>query len=199
MGRIKRFFLGQPGWSDYLFRAPPRQPDARAVYLAGASLVTALQGGGFIWGIPPSAWLFLVLGETFVIIWGWIWMIIGVLGLGVAFTGHKHPDWDRLAAFAVMMLWWVWGFIYLFSALLAPDAERRTTDLIIGLRYILTGIVLSAGVIQGLRKTHEIWLRERAEDRVRELEKTVLDFAAENARLRLQVGHREPEMDSDDT
>ncbi len=193
MGRVRRFLLGQPGWSDYLFRTPPDQPDARTVYLAGAGLITGLQGAGYIWGIPPGAYLFTLLGPVFIVFWGWVWIAVGIAAAVVAFTGHRHPDWDRLAAFAVMMLWWIWGFIYLFSALLASDDGRQNTDLLIGLRFILTGIVLSAGVVQGLRKTHEIWLRERAEERVRELEKTVLDFAAENESLRLRVEHREPE------
>jgi hypothetical protein len=193
VGRIKNFIFGEPGWSNYLFRSPPDQPDARTVYLAGVGLTTALQGSSYVWGIGPTAWLFLELGPIFIMFWGWIWMIVGLTAVGVAFTGHRHPDWDRLAAFAVMMLWWVWGLIYLFSALFAPDDDRQTADLLIGLRLILTGLVLSAGVVQGLRKTHEIWLRERAEDRVRELEQGLLMMAAENEALRLQCEHREPE------
>jgi hypothetical protein len=193
VGRVKTFLFGQPGWSDYLFRTPPAQPDARTVYLAGAGLITALQGGSYLWGVPPGAYLFSILGSIFITFWGWMWIFIGLSAVGVALTGHRHPDWDRLAAFAVMMLWWVWGFIYLLSAIIAADTDRQTTDLLIGLRLILTGLVLSAGVVQGLRKTHEIWLRERAESRVRELEATVLAFAAENESLRLRCEHRESE------
>lgn len=163
------------------------------MYLAGAGLITALQGATYIWGVPPAAYVFVQLGPVFLTIWGVVWFLVGLSATTVAFTGHRHPDWDRLAAFAVMMLWWISGFLYLLSAVLASDSGRQGSDLLIGLRFILTGIVLSAGVVQGLRKTHEIWLRQRAEERVRELEGTVLEIAAENASLRLRVEHREAE------
>jgi hypothetical protein len=196
MGRIRRFIFGQPGWSDYLFQIPPKQPDARAVYLAGTGLITAIRGAQTVWGQPPQAWLFVELGSVFVLFWGWVWIAVGVITLLVAATGHRHPDWDRLSAFSMLMLWFVWGLIYLVSAWLAPTSDRRLIDLYAGLGLIFTGIILSAGVIQGLRKTHEIYLREQSEKARRDLEVTLIEVTKENERLRLDCEHlRRPEVE----
>lgn len=196
MGRIRRFVFGQPGWSDYLFQAPPRHPDARAVYLGGAGIITALRGGQIIWGNPPQAWVFLELGPVFVDFWGVIWIVVGVAALLVAATGHRHPDWDRLSAFGMLMLWFVWGTLYLLSSALAPDSERRLQDLYLGLGLIGTGIILSAGVIQGIRKTQEIFLRKASEARRSELEVALVRLTEENERLRLDCDKlRRPEIE----
>lgn len=185
-GRFRRFIYGEPGWSDYLFRTPPKQPDARAVYLGGAGLITAFRGGQTIWGLPPSAYVFQALGDVFITFWGAMWIIVGLVVFVVSLTGHKHPDWDRLSAFAMLMLWWVWGLLYLISVPLDPTGDRWATDLTIGFGLIITGFVLAAGVVQGLRKTHEIFLRETAQHRVAELEQDFLTIAAENERLQLE-------------
>lgn len=191
MNRFREFVFGEPGWSDYLFRKPPKQPDARTVYLGGVGLITALRGAQTLWGQPPAAYLFTALGNVFVAFWGWVWLLIGVATFVVSLSGHKHPDWDRLAAFTIMSLWFTWGAIYLVSSFLAPDDDRRTTDLIAGLVLIGTGIVLAAGVVQGLRKSQEIWLRQRTEETVRELGQGLLKMAKENEELRAALGQHD--------
>lgn len=188
MGNIRRFIFGQPGWSDYLFRQPPGIPDARMVYLGGAGIITAFRGIQTIWGTAPVGYMWGVLGNTFITFWGWTWIVVGVTVVGVSLTGHRHPDWDRLSAFAMLMLWWVWGFIYLGSAIFDPTGDRRALDFSLAIGLIFTGVVLSAGVIQGLRKTHEIWLRQQAEARIRQLESAILLIAEENNTLRSENG-----------
>lgn len=185
--KIRRFILGQPGWAEYLFPPPPRMPDARSVYLGGVGVITMLRGIYNIWGPIPTGWLFQDLGYGFIAFWGGVWMTVGACGIAVAATGHRHAEWDRLAAFALLALWWGWGLIYIISGLFSPDPDRRWLDVLIGVIFIFTGIVLSAGIVQGLRKTHEIFLREQVQKRVAELESAILVIAEENERLRLQT------------
>lgn len=168
---------------DLFFRVPPRHPDARDIYLFGIGFITAMRGLNTLYGPQPSARLFIELGPTFVIIWSYIWMAVGTVACCIAFTRHKWPEVDRAAGFAVMMVWWVWGLLYLASAMFWTDAFRAF-DLFNGLVLIFTGMVMSAGVILGIRKTQEIELRRLTTIRVHELETTLEDVAGENARLR---------------
>jgi uncharacterized membrane protein HdeD (DUF308 family) len=158
------------------------------VYLGGAGVITAFRGIQVIWGTPPTGYIFFILGDFFVTFWGWTWIVVGTLVVITSLTGHRHPDWDRLAAFSMLMLWWVWGFIYLASAIFDPIGDRRALDISLAIGLIFTGIVLSAGVIQGLRKTHEIWIRQQAEARIVELEDAILKITEENQLLRGEHG-----------
>jgi MFS family permease len=186
--KLKQFVSGQPGWSDYMFRAPPKQPDARMVFLGGSGLITGLRGALAVWGPAPNGYLFDVLGRGFVVFWGSAWLLVGIICMAVAATGHRYPEWDRVAAFLLMTMWWLWGVIYLVSAIW-PDSQdgRRGTDLLLGGVFIVTGSVLSAGVILSLRKTQEIQLREVAVSRIRQLEDDMVALAGENARLQHEL------------
>lgn len=186
--RIVRFLTGEPNWADYLFRAPPRQPDARMVYIGGCGIITMIRGLFYIFGDPPTAALFENLGRGFVLFWSIMWVATGVAVIVVAGTGHRWPHADRFAAFIMLMLWWVWGALFLLSGLLFAGEGRAARDIYSGLGLLVTGVVIAAGVIQGLRKTQEIQLREIAVRRIRELEEALVKIAAENEALRKEGG-----------
>lgn len=188
VGRFTRWLVGNQDWSEYVFRTPPKHPDARDIYLGGCGLITMVRGLFYLYGTPPQAALFTALGDGFVVAWSWIWIWVGIAVLAVTFTKHKWPEADRLAAFAVMMVWWVWGFIYLISGMLFYDSGRSVTDLLNALILFITGVVLSAGVIQGVRKTQEIALREVAVKRIRQMELEQAELIGENERLRKKCG-----------
>ena len=168
-----------------VFRSPPDHPDARDVYLGGCGLITAFRGIYYL-TTPPNAALFDLAGPVFNSVWAWFWLLGGLFVFGVACTGHKWEELDRYGAFALLMLWWLWGLLYLISATL--DSGQRTADLVAGLLAMITGLVLTAGVITGIRKTQEIRLRQVAVGRIRELERIARDLTAENERLRLDLG-----------
>lgn len=185
---IKQFVSGQPGWSDYLFRSPPQHPDARMVFLGGAGIITALRGALVAFGPQPVGYLFDVLGHGFVLFWGVAWILVGFICLITAATGHRYPDWDRIAAFLLMTMWWLWGAVYIVSAFWpGATGDRRGADLLLGGVFVLTGSVLSAGVILSLRKTQEIQLRQIAVNRIRQLEDDMRTLAAENALLQHEL------------
>ena len=168
--------------SNLFFRTPPRHPDARDVYLGGCGLITSIRGLFYLVEDPQAA-LFTIAGQAFILTWAWIWVLGGLFVLGVAFTGHKWPELDRYAAFSLMMIWWVWGFMYLVSVTI--DSGRRLADAYAGGISVITGLVLTAGVIVSIRKTQEIELRQIAVGRIRELEVQARELAEDNERLRL--------------
>lgn len=174
-------------WRDLFFRSPPKHPDARDVYLFGIGTITAFRGINTLTGPPPTGQLFIALGPTFVAIWGWFWILVGGGAALISATGHRWPEVDRAAGFAVMMIWWMWGLLYLLSAALWTD-QFRIFDVLNGCVLILTGVAMSAGVVLGIRKTQEIGLRGIATQRIRELEQVLDELAAENERLRKSVG-----------
>jgi hypothetical protein len=165
-----------------IFRSPPHHPDARDVYLGGCGVITFVRGLLYLVNAPQGA-VFHQVGELFIDVWSWIWVIGGAFTVLVACTGHKWPELDRYAAFLLMMIWWVWGGLYLLSATI--DSDRRSADFYSGLTLIFTGIVLSAGVILAIRKTQEISLRMVAVGRIRELEAINEALVEENERLRI--------------
>lgn len=189
-GRISRFINGESGWTDLIFRTPPNHPDARDIYLGGAGILTGVRGIFYLEGTPPQAELFKLLGPIFTITWSWIWVVAGFAVAGVTFTKHRWPEWDRMAGFALMMIWWVWGFLYLASGLFfGDDPDRRAVDLLQGLVLILTGIVLTAGVVVGIRKTQEMHLRLLAQEENSRLKLALAEITGENQRLRKEAGH----------
>lgn len=175
-----------------VFRSPPHHPDARDVYLGGCGVITFVRGLLYLVNAPQGA-VFHQIGELFIDVWSWIWVGGGIFTVFVAFTGHKWPELDRFAAFLLMMIWWVWGGLYLLSATI--DSDRRTTDLYAGLTLVFTGIVLSAGVILAIRKTQEIMLRQVAVQRIRELEEINGALVEENERLRISCDRGEEGTD----
>ena len=186
---LRQFVAGSPGWSDYLFQAPPKRPDARMVFLGGAGAITALRGALTVFGpIPPQAYLFTVLGDVFVGFWGVAWMIVGLGCVTIAALGHRYPEWDRFSAFLLMTMWWLWGAIYLVSAIwpTSPD-NRRLADLLNGGVLVITGAVLSSGVVLYLRKTQEIQLRSIALSRIRQLEADLRDLTTAKTHLELEL------------
>ncbi len=183
--RITRFFIGdEGGWADLFFRVPPKHPDARDIFLGGAGLITGVRGALYLVSQPPQGELFKILGPVFVGVWSWIWIIGGFGVLAVAVTGHRWPEVDRVAGFGLMMIWWIWGGIYLLSGIFWSVGDRRDIDLVQGAFLVLTGIVLSAGVIQGIRKTQEIQLRKLAMQRLREQDRNLAILIGENDKLR---------------
>lgn len=182
--RFLRFLAGEPNWSDFLFRTPPHQPDARMVYIGGCGLITLTRGLYYLFGTRPDAAMFTALGQGFVVFWSIIWTLTGASVMVIAGTGHRWPSADRFAAFAMLMLWWAWGVLFLVSGVFFFDSGRRGQDIFAGLLLLFTGVIIAAGVIQGLRKTHEIQLREIAVKRIRELEEAVLTLSGENQALR---------------
>lgn len=173
-----------------IFRSPPKHPDARDVYLGGCGIITMVRGLYFLREDPQAA-LFELTGQIFIQTWAWIWVFIGLFVVSVAFTGHKWPELDRYAAFALMMVWWVWGLMYLVSVTL--DSDRRLADAYTGVIAVITGLVLTAGVIVTIRKTQEIELRQIAVRRIRELETIAKTLVGENERLRLKCGETDDE------
>lgn len=173
-------------WNDLFFRTPPRHPDARDIYLSGIGIITLLRGVNTLNGAMPTGQMFVALGPVFVTVWSWIWILVGSGAIAVAITGHRWPEVDRLAGFAVMMVWWMWGLLYLLSALFWSD-QFRSFDVFNGVVLIMTGVVMSAGVVLGIRKTQEMGLRQIATRRIRELEGVLNDLSAENERLRKDV------------
>lgn len=171
--------------TNVIFRAPPKHPDARDVYLGGCGIITTVRGLYYLREDPQAA-LFELAGQIFIQTWAWIWVAIGMFVVGVAFTGHKWPELDRYAAFALMMVWWVWGLMFIVSA--TVDSDRRLADAYSGAISLITGLVLTAGVIVAIRKTQEIELRQVAVGRIRELETIAKTLAEENERLRLECG-----------
>lgn len=165
-----------------LFRSPPHHPDARDVYLGGCGAITFVRGLLYLVNDPQGA-VFRQIGDIFIDTWAWIWVAGGLFVIGVSITGHRWPEVDRYAAFLLMMIWWVWGGLYLLSATI--DSDRRAADLYAGLTLMLTGLVLSAGVILSIRKTQEISLRQIAVGRIRELEAINEALVMENERLRI--------------
>lgn len=170
-------------WSDLFFRVPPQHPDARDIYLFGIGIITTLRGVNTLTGPAPTARMFIELGPAFLIVWGWIWILVGASASAVACTKHRWPEVDRSAGFAVMMVWWMWGLLYLMSAMFWTDTFRLF-DVLTGVVLIFTGMVMSAGVIMGIRKTQEIELRAVTVRRVRELEELLDVMTGENERLR---------------
>lgn len=168
-----------------VFRTPPNHPDARDIYLGGCGAITFIRGLLYLVNDPQAA-VFSTLGSLFIDVWAYIWVFGGLFVFVVAFTRHKWPEIDRYAAFLLMMIWWIWGGLYLLSATL--DSGRRSADLFAGLALVLTGLVLSAGVILGIRKTQELQLRQVAVSRIRELERDAKALARENEQLRLEMG-----------
>jgi len=178
-----------PGvFRNLLFRTPPHHPDARDVYLGGCGAITFIRGLLYLVNDPAGA-VFAQAGTLFISVWAWVWVVGGAFIVVVSFTRHKWVELDRYAAFLLMMIWWIWGGLYLLSATI--DSERRAADLYTGMTLVLTGIVLSAGVILGIRKTQEIELRQVAVRRIRELEADNAALAEENERLRISCGRGE--------
>lgn len=173
---------------DLIFRVPPKHPDARDIYLGGIGLLTAFRGLQYIFGTPPTAAMFVKLGPIFTSAWSWIWVVCGIGVVAVACTGHRWPEVDRLAGFGLMMIWWMWAGIYALSGIFFPG-ERRAGDLLIAVGLFMTGIVMSAGVIQGIRKTQELALRKIAMDQIRGLEQALAEITSENQRLRREAGN----------
>lgn len=173
------------GWTRLVFRSPPRHPDSRDVYLGGCGLITLLRGILFL-RADPQGGIFEAAGSVFTDIWSWVWVLGGLFVIGVACTGHHWEELDRYAAFSLMMIWWVWAALYLISA--GISHERQVADLATAVLSIVTGLVLTAGVIMGIRKTQEIHLRQIATGRIRELEEQYKELVAENERLRLDLG-----------
>lgn len=171
--------------TNIIFRTPPRHPDARDVYLGGCGIITMVRGLYYLREDPAAA-LFELAGQIFIQTWAWIWVAVGIFVLLVAFTGHRWPELDRYAAFALMMVWWVWGLMYLVSV--TVDSGHRLSDAYAGAIAVITGLVLTAGVIVAIRKTQEIELRQVAVGRIRELEAIAEALAEENERLRLECG-----------
>jgi hypothetical protein len=154
------------------------------IYIGGCGIITMIRGFFYLYGNTPDAALFQALGRGFVMFWSIVWVLVGALVVGVAATGHRWPGTDRIAAYAMLMLWWVWGGLFLISGVFFFDSDRRSQDIFAGLTLLFTGLVITAGVIQGLRKTREIQLREVAVARIRELEEAVVRLSAENEVLR---------------
>lgn len=177
---------------DLFFQSPPRHPDARDIYLFGIGVITSFRGVNSLTGPAPTARMFVELGSTFLTVWSWIWIVVGAGASAIACTGHRWPEVDRAAGFAVMMVWWMWGLLYMLSAVFWSE-QFRAFDIVNGLVLILTGIVMSAGVILGIRKTQEMGLRKIATRRLREMEQTLNSLAAENERLRKDVRNAEGE------
>lgn len=170
-------------WHDLFFQVPPRHPDARDIYLFGIGLITALRGINTLTGPLPTAQIFTELGQSFITIWSWIWIMVGAGAAAVTFTKHRWAEVDRAAGFAVMMVWWTWGLLYLLSALFWTDSFRAF-DVFNGVVLIFTGMVMAAGVVLGIRKTQEIGLRKLATDRAQKMEELLNVLTAENERLR---------------
>lgn len=186
--RIRKVVYGTPNWSEYVFRTPPRKPDARMMFLGGTGLITATRGALVVFAVSPQAFVFEVLGPAFVNFWGITWMAVGAICVGIAATGHRHPEWDRLAAFLLMVLWWTWGVLYLISPLWPETPpDRVKTDLLAGSTLVLTGLVLSSGVILSIRKTQEIQLRVIAVNRIRQLEDDLREVVSANEVLRTEL------------
>lgn len=188
-GRVARFINGDNSWADLFFRTPPKHPDARDVYLGGAGILTGMRGIFYLAGTPPMGEMFIRLGPIFTVTWSWVWVIAGFSVAAVVFTKHRWPEWDRAAGFLLMMIWWVWGFLYLASGIFfGDDPDRRSVDLLNGLVLVLTGIVLSAGVILGIRKTQELQLRLLTQEENTRLSLALAEITGENQRLRKEAG-----------
>lgn len=153
------------------------------VYIGGCGVITLLRGFFYLFGTRPDAALFEALGDGFVLFWSVVWVVVGAAVVVIAGTGHRWPEADRVAAFLMLMLWWVWGLLFLISGIFFESA-RKGNNIFSGLTLLFTGLVISAGVIQGLRKTHEIQLRQVAVERIRTLEEAVLRQSAEIQALR---------------
>lgn len=194
-GWFKRNVLGDGdqggGWSDLFFRVPPKHPDSRDIFLGGAGLITAVRGVLYLFGAAPQAELFKILGPLFTTIWSVAWIVVGGGAFIVACTGHRWVEVDRLAGFGLMMIWWLFGLMFVFSIFFESDRDRLVLDLTQGFILIITGMVLAAGVVQGIRKTQEINLRKLAVERIRSLERDLAEITSENQRLRREAGeHR---------
>lgn len=181
--QILKYVIGEDTVLDKIFKQPPKKPDSRMFFLGGCGLITMVRGAYTLFGRPPQAEVFIILGPWFIVFWSWIWMFVGFTVMLVAGSGHWKPDLDRAAAFLLMSIWWVWSLLYLLSAAL-PQNPERWADLLNSVILAATGLVLTAGIIQGIRKTQEIRLKELAIAQLKQLEAEVIIIAAENRRLR---------------
>lgn len=183
---IGDFLFGEESILDVIFRKPPKKPDARMFFLGGCGLITMIRGFYLFFGRPPQAEIFDQLGPWFINFWGCVWVFLGFAVMLVAGSGHWRSELDRAAAFLMLGLWWVWGLLYLISACI-PGNPDPTADLLQACLLAVTGTVLTAGIIQGIRKTQEIRLKELAVAQIQQITAEALIISRENARLRAEL------------
>lgn len=181
--KVREFLFGEESILDIIFKVPPKKPDSRMYFLGGCGLITIFRGAYILFGRPPVAEIFDALGSWFIYFWAWVWIFVGIAVMIVAGTGHWRAELDRAAAFFLMGIWWMWAALYFISAVL-PHNEDRLADFLNGCVLGVTGIVLSAGIIQGIRKTQEIRLKQLAMEELRLLNLQTLVIVEENRRMR---------------
>jgi hypothetical protein len=187
---IHDYIYGEFSILDMMFKMPPRKPDSRMYFLGGCGLITLVRGLNIIFGNRPEAEVFGFLGPWFITFWGSIWIFIGISVMAVAGTGHWKAELDRSAAFLLMAVWWIWALLYLISSIL-PGSVDRLTDLLTALILAVTGLVLSAGIIQGIRKTQALKMQALTLAELHLLQAQTLEVVNENKRMRKQLADLE--------
>lgn len=189
---IHDYIYGEYSILDMIFRMPPKKPDSRMYFLGGCGLITITRGLYIVFGRPPEAEIFTELGSWFVNFWACIWIFVGLSVMIVAGTGHWKAELDRSAAFLLMAIWWLWAVLYLISACLPANTDRLADFLQAGILAV-TGLVLTAGIIQGIRKTQALKMQELTLAELQLLQRQTLEVVNENKRMRQELFDLKPE------
>lgn len=174
---------------DRIFRTPPDKPDTRMIFIGGCGIITFFRGLNILFGNQPQAELFNILGEFFVLFWGGTWTLVGLFVLIVAISGHRFPRLDLAAAYLLLCIWWLWALIYLLSAIFT-DVDR-IAGFLAAFILLITGFVLTAGIMMNIRKTQLLALNAALKDQVETLNADLARVADRSKELRKELGDNE--------